>query len=116
MTSTFVTFRDKVEALFTQDLSAIEAFLKPIIAEVKPVADADLKAIAQAGLAAGLAVVTGGGSLTLTTAETAAIAAGRAIVADAAAKGTALTEQTGLAIAAAAGLATTTTTTTTVNP
>ncbi len=111
MTSKFVTIRDKIESFFSEKVSELEALLAPVENELAPIVEADLKAIAQAGLAAGLAVVTGGGSLTLTTAETAAVAAGRAIVAAAAAKGATLTAQAGLALAAAAHLATTTTTT-----
>lgn len=111
MTSAFVNFRNKVEKLFSEGLTALEAFLQPIEKELAPIAEKDLKEVAQAGLAAGLAAVTSGGSLTLDVAEIAAVAAGRAIVTAAAAKGAVLTTQAGLALAAAAHLATQTTTT-----
>lgn len=111
MTSKFVTIRNKIETFFSEKVSELEALLAPVENELAPIVEADLKSIAQAGLAAGLAVVTSGGSLTLSSAEVAIVAAGRAIVVSAESKGATLSAQAGLALAAAAHLATTTTTT-----
>lgn len=100
MTSLWVKIRDAVEA----ECETLQNLLAPLEAQLKPVAEADLKDIAEAGIAAGLAAATSGGSLTLTVAEAAAVAGGRAVLAASAAKGVQLSEQAALGVATLAGL------------
>ena len=100
MTSLWVKLRDALES----DCATLQNVLSPLESQLKPVAEQDLKDIAEAGIAAGLAAVTAGGSLSLTVAEAAAVAGGRAVLASAAAKGVQLSEQAALGVATLAGL------------
>ncbi len=100
MTSLFVRIRNMIE----HECEALQNLLAPIEAELKPVAEQDLKDIAAAGVAAGVASAAGE-PLTLSTAETALVVAGRAALATASTKGIALSEQAALGVAALAGLA-----------
>jgi len=102
MTSLWVKIRDALE----QECATLQNLLAPIEAELKPVAEQDLKAIAEAGVTAGVAAATSGGSLTLTVVETALIAGGRAVLAAAESKGVQLSEQAALGVASLAGLTT----------
>lgn len=98
MTSLWVKIRDAIES----ECETLQNLLAPLEAQLKPVAESDLKDIAAAAATAGVAAVTSGGSLGLTAIETALVVAGRAAVTTAAAKGIALTEQAGLGVAALA--------------
>jgi hypothetical protein len=100
MTSLWVKIRDAVES----ECATLQNLLAPMEAQLKPVAEQDLKDIAEAGVAAGLAAATAGGSLTLTVAEAAAVAGGRAVLSAAAAKGVQLSEQAALGVATLAGI------------
>ena len=99
MTSLWVKIRDAIE----QECATLQNLLAPLEVELKHVAEQDLKEIAEAGVAAAVAVATSG-DLTLTTAEAAVVAGGRAVLATAAAKGVQLTEQAALGVATLAGL------------
>jgi hypothetical protein len=102
MTSLWVKIRDAVE----HECATLQNLLAPLEAQLKPVAEQDLKDIAEAGIAATVAAATSGGSLTLTVAEAAAVAGGRAVLATAASKGVQLSEQAALGVATLAGLTT----------
>lgn len=102
MTSLWVKIRDAIE----HECATLQHLLAPLEAELKPVAEQDLKDIAEAGIAATVAAATSAGALTLTVAEAAAIAGGRAVLATAASKGVQLSEQAALGVAALAGLKT----------
>jgi hypothetical protein len=100
MTSLWIKIRDALE----QECATLQNLLAPLETELKPVAEQDLKEIAAAGVTAVVAAATSGGSLTLTIAEAAAIAGGRAVLAAAATKGVQLSEQAALGVATLAGL------------
>ncbi|MDE2337353.1 MAG: hypothetical protein KGL10_08570 [Alphaproteobacteria bacterium] len=100
MTSLWVKLRDAIE----NECATLQNLLAPLEAQLKPVAEQDLKDIAAAGIAAATTAVTTGGGLTLTAAEAAAIAGGRAALALAKTKGIALSEQAALGVATLAGL------------
>jgi hypothetical protein len=102
MTSLWVKIRDAIES----ECATLQNLLAPLEAQLKPVAEQDLKDIAEAGIAAGIAAATSGGSLTLTVAEAVAVAGGRAVLAAAATKGVQLSEQAALGVATLAGLTT----------
>ena len=99
MTSLWVKIRDAIE----QECATLQHLFAPLEAELKHVAEQDLKEIAEAGIAAAVAAATSG-DLTLTTAEAAIVAGGRAVLATAATKGVQLTEQAALGVATLAGL------------
>ncbi len=100
MTSLWVKIRDAIE----HECVTLQNLLAPLEAQLKPVAEQDLKDIAEAGVAASIAAAMAGGSLTLTLAEAAAVAGGRAVLASAAAKGIQLSEQAALGVATLAGI------------
>jgi len=100
MTSLWIKIRDAIES----ECATLQNLLAPLEAELKPVAEQDLKDIAEAGITAGLAAATSGGSLTLSVAEAAAVAGGRAVLSAAASKGVQLSEQAALGVATLAGL------------
>jgi hypothetical protein len=100
MTSLWIKIRDAVES----ECETLQNLLAPLESQLKPVAEQDLKDIAEAGVAAGLAAATSGSSLTLTVAEAAAVAGGRAVLASAASKGVQLSEQAALGVATLAGI------------
>jgi hypothetical protein len=100
MTSLWVKLRNALE----EECATLQHLLAPLEAELKPVAERDLKDIAAAGLTAGLAAATDGGAFTLTAVEAAAVAGGRAALAAASAKGLQLSEQAALGVAALAGI------------
>jgi len=107
MTSSFVSFRNRVESLFEGGLTYLETILAPFEKELGPVAEADLKVIGEAGVAAAAAALTSGGSLTLNAAEAALVVGTRAALATASTKGLQLTTQAAAAIVGGASLATT---------
>ncbi len=102
MTSLWVKIRDAVE----NECATLQNLLAPLESQLKPVAEQDLKDIAEAGVAASIAAATSGGSLTLTIVEAAAVAGGRAVLSAAASKGVQLSEQAALGVATLAGLPT----------
>lgn len=102
MTSLWIKIRDAIE----QECETLQNLLAPLETELKPVAEQDLKEIAEAGVTAVVAAA-GGGSLTLTAVEAALIAGGRAVLAAAESRGVQLSEQAALGVASLAGLTTT---------
>ena len=74
MTSLWIKLREALEA----ECATLHHLLAPLEEQLKPVAEQDLKDIAEAGAAAAAAAVTASGGLTLTGAEAAAIAGGGA--------------------------------------
>ncbi len=100
MTSLWVKLRDALES----ECATLHHLLSPLEAELKPVAEQDLKDIAEAGIAAAAALATTSGGLTLSSVEAAAIAGGRAALDTAKTKGIALSEQAALGLATLAGL------------
>lgn len=100
MTSFWVKIRDAIES----ECATLQNLLAPLEERLKPVAEQDLKEIAEAGVAAGVAAATAGGSLTLTVAEAAAVAGGRAVLATAESKGIQLSEQAAIGVATLAGM------------
>jgi uncharacterized protein (DUF2345 family) len=99
-----MTLLTRLKAFVESEATAAENFLAPVAKELEPIAEEALKLIVSTGITAGEAALSSGGSLSLTAVETAAIVAGRAMVASAQAQGSVLTEQTGMALAAAVGL------------
>lgn len=106
MTSLWVEIRNGIEADIAKlkpELEKIETILKNVQAELAPLEGAALKAIGSAAISGALGAL-GGGSLTLSVAEAAVIAGGRAALAAASKQGATLSEQGALAIAAATGV------------
>lgn len=106
MTSLWVEIRDKVEAdiaLLKPELEKVETILENVQAELAPLEGVALKAIGSAAISGALGAL-GGGSPTLSVAEAAVIAGGRAALSAAQKQGITLSEQGALAIAAATGV------------
>jgi N-acetylglutamate synthase-like GNAT family acetyltransferase len=99
MTSLWVKIRDAIE----HECATLQNLLAPLEAQLKPVAEQDLKDIAEAGLAAAAGAAVGE-PLNLSTVEHVAIVSGRAVLAAAGTKGVALSEQAAIGVAALAGL------------
>ena len=103
--SEFTTLRDKLEALVESGATAVEALFAPILAELTPMAEADLKVAAQAGVTAALGAIAGGPvSMTLTGVEAAIVAGARAAAASAVTSGKQLTVQAATGLVVAVGL------------
>lgn len=100
MTSKFVTFRNKVEALFSHGLTELEKLFAPLEAELGPIVEQDLKEIGQAGATAALSAVAAGGSFDLNHDEAALVTGLRAAKAVAVAKGLQLSTQALATVAA----------------
>lgn len=106
MTSLWVEIRNKLEAdvaLLKPELEKAEAILENVQAALAPLEGVALKAIGSAAISGALGAVSGG-TLTLSVAEAAVIAGGRAALKAAESQGATLSEQGALAIAAATGV------------
>ena len=99
-----MTLLTRLKEFIDKEAAVAENFLSPVVKELEPFAEEALKLIVGAGIAAGEAAISSGGTLSLTSVELAAVVAGRAMVAQAQAQSATLSHQAGLALAAAVGL------------
>lgn len=81
------TLLGRLRATLAEEFDELQKILDPLDDHIKDLAEQDIKEIARAGLAAAVAVIAKEGRLTLAVLEAAIIAAGRAIIDTAKAKG-----------------------------